>query len=1362
MYRFWESVLHPIFERVNPRYIVEVGSEKGRNTNNILKYCEEKDARITAIDPLPQFDVDEFKELYGEKFEIYTDLSLNILPLLDDYDIILLDGDHNWYTVYNELKIIGKTFENKKFPMVIMHDIGWPYDRRDLYYNPNNIPPEFRQPYKQLGIYPEQAHLAENGGFNPDFNHSIYENNPHNGVLTAIEDFISESPQEFSFVTIPGFHGVGILFSKDDKLEEFVKNVIYNSDIMKMLEDERIKLYIDLLELKISKGKMKNRLESRIKEDLIKIRNLEGILKTDNINLEALRSELKVKNHELEMMYIILSKLQAQLTSYKRLSFKEWYYQKKLKDRELEFEKIKSEMDNLNKIISETGHSNYEKSAGKWLISTFPSIYFLSKMKQSGFKNVLANIKGYKAIKKNNLLDVNYYLKNNPDVRISGTDPIIHYIFHGFKEDRLPNPKFDGKYYLEEYDDVKESKINPLVHYSIYGLQEHRKTIKKPTANSTEKLEKHEDLSNSDLETENKFKNEYISDLFSNAFDSSSEYVDNDEQFNVELREDDVKLIAFYLPQFHPFSENDEWWGKGFTEWDNVTKAVPMFLGHYQPHLPVDLGFYDLRLIESQKRQIELSQQYGIFGFCYYYYWFNGKKLMETPLDIFINNPKELNNPFCLCWANENWTRCWDGNENEILISQEYTPEDDLNFIKDMSKYLIDTRYIKVEDKLLIMVYKPQLLPNPKKTFELWRNYCREEGIGELYIIGAKRHDFILEPEEYGLDGAYEFPPNNPHPTQLKEDVQYLNPDYKPTVYDLEKFVQSKNYMMEEEGYKKFKTVTTSWDNTPRRLNDGQVYIGNPDVYKEWLIDIMEYTKSNFGIDKQFVFINAWNEWAEGAHLEPDKKYGYAYLRATAESIIDTRYDNPLNKSLEIYKVSVIIPTYNRASVVEKAIDSALGQTYENFKIIVVDDGSTDKTEELIKSKYAKYLDTEKLLYIKQENNGVSCARNTGLKQADGDLVAYLDSDNLWKPRYLEKMVELFNDPEVNLAYCAMEVYDSNKEPFYDKHYFIRNDSYNRDKLIKRNFIDLNVFMHRKIFYEKMGGFNESLKSMVDWDLILRYTRTEEPFFLNEILVEYYLDENLKNLTYTVDHDEDYQILISLHSPNRMANKPSKASQMITCPICGNTAESFLNYGQYLRKNALCPKCGSLERHRAIYLLLKDESKLEENNIKLLHIAPEYTLYNLFIDKENIEYLPVDLDVNNKFSKEKMDIQRIEYPDNSFDLIICSHVLEHVPRDMDAMDELYRVLKPEGNVIIMVPLSGKNETFEDTSILTPEDRIIHYEQEDHLRFYGYDFEDKLKEAGFKIVSNDFIQKMDETEFKKYSLFKNDIIFYCTK
>lgn len=383
-------------------------------------------------------------------------------------------------------------------------------------------------------------------------------------------------------------------------------------------------------------------------------------------------------------------------------------------------------------------------------------------------------------------------------------------------------------------------------------------------------------------------KEKYIVDLFDRASQRSDTYVDYKKQ-NMEFLPEDIKYIAFYLPQFHPIKENDEWWGRGFTEWTNVSKAVPQFVGHYQPHLPGELGFYDLRVPEVMKRQAELAKEYGIFGFCFYFYWFGGKTLLELPVKNLLESP-EIDMPFCLCWANENWTRRWDGNANEILIRQKHSPEDDLAFIKHLTPYLMDKRYIRINNRPVLIVYRPELLPAPGETAVRWRDYCREAGIGEIYLVGAQIADFY-DFRLVGFDASVEFPPNHllAFCPNVKTKIPVMNPNFCGSIADYSSLVKSRVFM-ECERFSPFKTVFPSWDNTARKPNSPMLlFWSTPELYKEWLIYVSLYTRLTKSRHEQYVFINAWNEWAEGAHLEPDRKYGYAYLQATLESLLSYR-----------------------------------------------------------------------------------------------------------------------------------------------------------------------------------------------------------------------------------------------------------------------------------------------------------------------------------------------------------------------------------------------------------------------------------------------------------------------------------------
>ncbi len=357
---------------------------------------------------------------------------------------------------------------------------------------------------------------------------------------------------------------------------------------------------------------------------------------------------------------------------------------------------------------------------------------------------------------------------------------------------------------------------------------------------------------------------------------------------------EEIKPIAIYLPQFHPIPENDKWWGKGFTEWTNVTKAKPRFEGHYQPHLPADLGFYDLRLEEARIAQEQLAKVYGVYGFCYYHYWFNGKQLLQEPLDRKLKNPKE-DLPFILCWANENWTRTWDGADHQVLLKQEYSFEDDAAHIQHLIPYFKEERYIKVNGKPMFIIYRPRLFPDIEKTISIWRKAVQDDGFPDIYIGFAQNEENSFLPSEKGFDFGFQFQPNFGSQSRgivygthiLKRIKRRIRKKLGLALENFDYYFDYLNYsqIQKELGFKKdiYPGITPMWDNSARRKeNPFILHNSTPEIYKDWLSHI----KKNYpwdSVPEQFLFINAWNEWAEGNHLEPCQKWGSAYLEATKE-----------------------------------------------------------------------------------------------------------------------------------------------------------------------------------------------------------------------------------------------------------------------------------------------------------------------------------------------------------------------------------------------------------------------------------------------------------------------------------------------
>lgn len=340
-----------------------------------------------------------------------------------------------------------------------------------------------------------------------------------------------------------------------------------------------------------------------------------------------------------------------------------------------------------------------------------------------------------------------------------------------------------------------------------------------------------------------------------------------------------MKTIAFYLPQYHPIPENDQWWGKGFTEWTNVAKARPRFPGHYQPQIPADLGFYDLRFEETRVAQADLAKMYGIDGFCYYHYWFNGKMLLERPLNEVLESGKP-DFPFCICWANENWTRRWDGLEQEILIRQNYEHYDVKRHFDWLAPAFADSRYIKIDGKPLFVIYRPGSIENIEKKVKQWKSRTEQNGFPGLYLVCTKNFTNPWKESDFinmGFDAFIDFQPQlSPGDARVYAHSAFIC-DYK-------EYIRTKGWSAQSE-YTTFPCVFPSWDNSARRKTGAYIIQNNdPQLYKKWLIHAFQKVQK-YAPSQQIVFINAWNEWAEGCHLEPDLQNGHAFLKATKEAV---------------------------------------------------------------------------------------------------------------------------------------------------------------------------------------------------------------------------------------------------------------------------------------------------------------------------------------------------------------------------------------------------------------------------------------------------------------------------------------------
>lgn len=360
-----------------------------------------------------------------------------------------------------------------------------------------------------------------------------------------------------------------------------------------------------------------------------------------------------------------------------------------------------------------------------------------------------------------------------------------------------------------------------------------------------------------------------------------------------------TRLVAFHLPQYHPIPENDEWWGKGFTEWTNVARARSLFPGHAQPHLPSDLGFYDLRLPEARQAQADLAREYGIHAFCYYHYWFSGRRILERPVDEILSSGKP-DFPFCLCWANENWTRAWDGGERHVLMAQTHSEEDFLNHAKWLVEAFLDPRYLREGGKPVFLVYRASAIEGVERFAAILHAHAVERGLPGVHLVRVESFPSEYGPLPEGFDAGLGFQPGRRfYGRPLRRGFwrrQLMRLGVLPRAH-LDNDIRSYPDLVERAlsaqppAWPQHLCVTPMWDNSARRKRGATIFVDStPELYREWLAGTIRQADA---CGDDLVFINAWNEWAEGNHLEPCQRWGRQYLEATRKAVEDTAKADP-------------------------------------------------------------------------------------------------------------------------------------------------------------------------------------------------------------------------------------------------------------------------------------------------------------------------------------------------------------------------------------------------------------------------------------------------------------------------------------
>ncbi len=530
----------------------------------------------------------------------------------------------------------------------------------------------------------------------------------------------------------------------------------------------------------------------------------------------------------------------------------------------------------------------------------------------------------------NPYFDPAWYLSENPDVAASGMEPLLHYALHGHRESRRPVPYFDAEWYrlayavpagtpcllhflthrhegwvspIPEFDpvhylrlapDVKAAGMDPFEHYLVQGAAEDRSpsAVFDPVWYRVRYMA-HLPAGNPLLHYR---ANRHAPGILPSRPADDTDIAREVRRFTAPgpLFEEvtplppgshvRARLLAFYLPQFHAVPENDRWWGRGFTEWTNVARALPRFAGHYQPRIPRDLGHYSLEGTETLRRQVALARGAGLQGFVFYFYWFNGRRLLDGPLEALLADPT-VDFPFCLMWANENWSRRWDGSDQDVLISQDYRPEDSPALVREFVRHFRDPRYIRLQGRPVLMVYRAGIIPDVAAAVAQWRALFEPEGEDPFFVMAQSFGE--QDPRPSGMDAAVEFPPHKltDQAPRMNATLRRLDPDATAPVYAYDDVAAASD--LAPQPYPLIRTAVPGWDNDARRQGAGMVLHGStPAAYEAWLDRLIRAAVAQPVGGEALVCVNAWNEWAEGAYLEPDVYFGGAYLNATARAVM--------------------------------------------------------------------------------------------------------------------------------------------------------------------------------------------------------------------------------------------------------------------------------------------------------------------------------------------------------------------------------------------------------------------------------------------------------------------------------------------